>query len=282
MTAARGDGAWSESTPGRLAISGAAGRMGRRLIALAVVDDQLCLTAALEHDASDALGTDAGILAGAGAAGVPISAAVTADFDVMIDFTRPDALMSRLEECVARRRAMVIGTTGLDPAQREAVTRAGDTIPIVLAPNMSVGANVLLRMARLLGESLDPSYDVEIIEAHHRFKVDAPSGTAIALRDAVMAGRESQGAPATVVYGRQGAVGARAAGEIGMHAVRLGDTVGEHCVQFGALGETVSISHSAHSRDTFAAGALRAAKWLAHRPAGVYSMQDVLFGANRA
>ena len=265
--------------PIRLSICGAAGRMGRRLVALAHEHAGLMVSAAIEHDSSEALGTDAGEFAGVGPMGVVVTAAPLADFDVMIDFTRPAATIHWLSQCVETQRAMVIGTTGLNADQRGAIERAARDIPIVFAPNFSVGVNVLLRVTRLLGETLDAGYDVEITEAHHRYKIDAPSGTAIALRDAVIDGRTTANeAPPAVIYGRHGETGARPAGEIGMHALRIGDTVGEHTVSFGALGETISISHSAHSRDTFASGALRAAIWVAGRDAGLYSMQDVLFG----
>jgi 4-hydroxy-tetrahydrodipicolinate reductase len=182
-------------------------------------------------------------------------------------------------ECCRRSRPIVIGTTGHEDADLRHIQEAGRLIPVLMAPNMSVGVNVLLRLAEQLGATLDSTYDVEIIESHHRFKADAPSGTALALKDAVSQGRQSAGGPApSVVYGRHGPTDERTTGQIGLHSLRIGDTVGEHAVSFGNLGETITISHAAHSRDTFAAGALRAAKWLVGRPAGFYTMQDVLFG----
>jgi len=174
---------------------------------------------------------------------------------------------------------MVTGTTGLSSDQLGALDRAAKDIAIVQAPNMSVGINVLLRVAKMMGATLDSSYDVEITEAHHRFKVDAPSGTAIALRDAVAEGRTNHDGPeASVVYGRRGETGVRPPGQIGMHSQRIGDTVGEHTVAFGTLGETITIGHSAHSRDTFVSGALQAARWIRSQSPGLYSMQHVLFG----
>ena len=261
-----------------LAITGAAGRMGRRIVALAAAERDLRVAVALEAAGNAELGKDAGVLAGVSALGVAVSANAAALFDVMIDFTSPAATPSFLDMCLSSSRAIVIGTTGHDAAERERIAAASRKIPVVHAPNMSVGVNVLLRVTRQLAAALDAAYDVEITEAHHRFKADAPSGTAIALRDAVLAGRKDAGdAKATAVFGCP--PGMRPAGQVTLHSLRLGDTVGEHSVHFGTLGETVTVSHSAHSRDTFAAGALRAARWLAGKPAGLYSMQDVLFGA---
>ncbi len=264
--------------PTKIAIAGAAGRMGRRLLALAAVDGELECVAAIEDAASPAMGRDAGELAGLGATSLLVTNHVQVPFNVLVEFSLPAGTMHWLEVCLSRGVPMVTGTTGHTESQLERIRAAAKTIPILKAPNMSVGVNVLLRLAKMIGGILDESYDVEIAETHHRFKVDAPSGTAIALRDAVIEGRSSQGAAeAHVVYGRRGETGQRPAGQIGMHSQRRGDTVGEHTVAFGTVGETVTIGHSAHSRDTFASGALRAAKWLAGRPAGLYDMQDVLF-----
>lgn len=262
----------------RIAVAGAAGRMGQRLVALTHADPELELVAALEQASSPELGRDAGELAGIGALSTAVADKTEATFDALIDFTLPDGTMHWLEICEARKCAMVIGTTGHSGEQQARINQAGRSIPILMAPNMSVGVNVILRVAEMLGKLLDPSYDVEIVESHHRFKVDAPSGTAIALRDAVAEGRTAMdGAGPTAVYGRRGETGPRAAGEIGMHSLRIGDTVGEHTVSFGTLGETITLGHVAHSRDTFVLGALRAAKWITDRTAGLYSMQDVLF-----
>lgn len=267
-----------QGEPVRVAISGAAGRMGRRLIALAYEDAELVVAAALEHKASPMIGRDAGELAGIGSIGLEVADSTDEPFEVLVDFSLPAGTIDWLERCVQAGRAMVTGTTGLSAEQRTAIEKASREIPIVRAPNMSVGVNVLLRVAKMLGATLDASYDVEITEAHHRFKVDAPSGTAIALRDAVAEGRTAfDGPEVSVAYGRQGETGARPAGQIGVHSLRLGGVVGEHRVSFATLGETLSINHTAYSRDTFATGALHAAKWLRGREAGLYSMQDVLF-----
>lgn len=262
----------------KLAISGAAGRMGRRLIALATEDSDFTLTMALEHTECNHLGEDAGVLAGVGVLNIPITTEVEGDWDVLIDFSTPAGTMHYLDACLQTNRRLVTGTTGLDDEQLARIESAAREIPIVRAANMSIGVNVLLRAVKLMAATLDASFDVEISETHHRFKVDAPSGTAIALRDAVVEGRTVHDGPdPAVVHGREGQVGPRPAGEIGMHALRVGDTVGDHTVYFGSLGETLTLGHSAHSRDTFAAGALRAAQWLANNEAGLYSMQDVLF-----
>lgn len=263
----------------RYAMAGAAGRMGRRIIALAAEDARFELAAALEPAGSAALGRDAGELAGIARTGVPVTDTLQGAFDVLIDFSTPAGTAHWLEVCQREGRAMVIGTTGHDAALGKGISQAVARIPVLKSANMSVGVNVLLRVVEQLSEVLDATYDVEIVEAHHRFKIDAPSGTALALRDAVQKGRSVLGGPApTVVHGRQGQTGQRPTGEIGMHALRMGDTVGEHTVYFGNLGETIHVGHSAHSRDTFAAGALRAAAWLSGRGAGLYDMKDVLFG----
>ena len=262
-----------------IAIAGAVGRMGRRIVALAAVDSAVHVASALETAACPSIGQDVGVLAGIGSIGCPVAAALETKADALIDFTSPAGTLHWLETCMAAGLPIVIGTTGHSADQHKAIKAAASKIAVVKAANMSVGVNVLLRVARLLGQALDDSYDVEISETHHRFKLDAPSGTAIALKEAVVEGRKSAGrGDSPVVYGRQGHGSERPPGEIGMHALRLGDTVGEHTVAFGNLGETLTIGHSAHTRDTFASGAIRAAKWIVGKPAGLYDMQDVLFG----
>ncbi len=262
-----------------IAVTGAAGRMGRRIVALAAEDAEVRVVAALERAGDGAIGADVGELAGLGPMSLMVTDAVAADFDVLVDFSLPAGTRHWLDECLRRQRPIVTGTTGLGEEDQERIREAARTIAVLAAPNMSVGVNVLLRLARQLGAVLDASYDVEITETHHRFKVDAPSGTALALCEAVRAGRRSAGQPQqSIVHGRHGKTGQRPAGQIGMHSLRLGDVVGRHTVSFGALRETVTIGHEAYSRDAFAAGALRAAKWIADRPAGLYDMQDVLFG----
>lgn len=263
----------------RIAIAGAAGRMGRRIMALASADAKFKLAAALEGSGSPMLGRDAGELAGIGQSLLAVTDKVAGDFDVLIDFSSPGGTQQWLEECRSAGKAIVIGTTGHDEAALGKIREASSGIAVLKAANMSVGVNLLLRLVRQAAQALDDSYDVEITETHHRFKVDAPSGTALALKDAVVLGRADAGRVAGhVVHGREGQTGERKAGEIGMHALRLGDTVGEHTVHFGTIGESIAISHSAHSRDTFAAGALRAAAWIAGKPAGLYDMEHVLFG----
>lgn len=279
-----------ESAIVRFAIAGAAGRMGRRIVALAAEHANLKCVAAIDATGSGILGKDAGELAGIGPIGVPLVDREAGAFDVLIDFSTPAGTERCVEACVAAGRPMVIGTTGQSEEQVQRIREAAKTIAVLKSANMSVGVNVMLRIARELGELLDERYDVEITEAHHRFKVDAPSGTALALLAAVRQGRDARPHPGPplhkgrenggpVVHGREGNIGPRPTGEIGVHAQRIGDTVGEHTVAFGTLGETLSIHHSAHSRDTFALGALRAAQWLVGKPAGLYDMQDVLFGA---
>jgi len=258
----------------RIAIAGAAGRMGRRLVALAVESEHYDLVSALEAANHPDAGKDAGDLAGVGVQGVEISHELTEKVDVLIDFSTPAATMEWLETCRARNLGIVIGTTGLSPAQTSAVSEAAKTIPVIHTANYSVGVNMLLTVVGQVAKILGDDYDIEISETHHRFKKDAPSGTALALAKAICDGLGKDPA-ATLVYGREGHC-PRQEGEIGLHALRVGDTVGDHTIHFGNLGETVTIGHCAHTRDTFARGALRAAAWLAGKPAGLYSMKDVL------
>jgi 4-hydroxy-tetrahydrodipicolinate reductase len=260
----------------KIAITGAAGRMGRRIAALAIASEQFDIVSALESTGQDAIGRDIGELAGMGTFGVKVTEQLTDAPQVLIDFSLPEGTMRWLEACRDRNIAMVIGTTGLTESQQAEVADSASQIAIVHAANMSVGVNMLLKVVGEVAAALGEDYDVEISETHHRFKKDAPSGTAIALAKAVCDATGRQYGESAVL-GRGGS-SPRRTGEIGMHAVRLGDTVGEHSVHFGCLGETVTISHSAHTRDTFARGALRAALWLANKKPGLYSMQDVLFG----
>lgn len=266
------------SNPLRIAIAGAAGRMGRTLIGACAEQPGLALTAAFEHTGSAALGLDAGVLAGLPANGVVIAAddqLGTIPFDVLIDFTGPAATLAHAGACAAAGRAMVIGTTGLNPAQKAGLAAAATRTPIVFAANMSVGVTLCLALLRQAARVLGDDFDVEIIEAHHRHKVDAPSGTALRMGEVVAEtlGRDLE---QCAVYGRQGQTGARARETIGFATVRGGDVVGDHTVLFAGDGERIEITHRASSRLTFARGALRAAAWLAGRPAGLYDMQDVL------
>ncbi len=258
----------------KLAITGAAGRMGRRIAALALEHDGLELVAATEAPGAEAIGRDVGELAGAGPCGVAVSDHLETDADAVIDFSLPEGTGAVLPICRERKIAMVIGTTGLDDAQLDAVADAAEDIPLIHASNYSVGVNLLLKILGPVAEALGPAYDIEIAETHHRFKKDAPSGTALSLAEAICNALGKDPAKA-LTHGRAGHQ-PRQRGEIGMHALRVGDTVGEHQVHFGNLGETITIAHSAHTRDTFVRGALRAALWLAGREPGRYTMADVL------
>jgi 4-hydroxy-tetrahydrodipicolinate reductase len=259
-------------------VAGAAGRMGSRLVALVHEDPELRLVGALEAPGHAAIGRDAGEQAGVGRAGVAIGgdpAAVIGKDRVLIEFSVPEATLGHLRMVSAAGGRAVIGTTGFSPAQRQEIATLTERSAILLSPNMSVGVNVAFKiladMARLLGDD----YDVEITEVHHRFKKDAPSGTALGMAEAVAAalGRDLA---QTAVYGRQGVPGERTRKEIGVLAVRSGDVVGEHTVSFGALGERLELTHRAHSRDNFARGALRAVRFIATARPGLYSMQHVL------
>ena len=262
----------------RVAITGAAGRMGRTLIEACRQAADVELAAAIERPGSAAIGVDAGELAGIGAVGVPVVddlAAVVSKFDVLIDFTRPEATLANLEGCRKAGRRMVIGTTGFTSEQKQQIAAAAADIAIVLAPNMSVGVNLCFKLLEVAAQVLGDTVDVEIIEAHHRHKVDAPSGTALRMGEVVAEalGRNLQ---ECAVYGRQGVTGERDRKTIGFETIRAGDIVGEHTVMFAGLGERVEITHKASSRMTFATGAARAAGWLMGRDKGLFDMQDVL------
>jgi 4-hydroxy-tetrahydrodipicolinate reductase len=260
-----------------IVVAGSSGRMGRELVEAIRQADGLRLHAALERPDSPFVGRDIAELAG-GAGGVRVGADVDAALrgaDVLIDFTRPEGTMAHLEACVRHGVKAVVGTTGFDAAQKAAIAEAGARIAMVVAPNMSVGVTVALRLLDVAARALGGDYDVEIVEAHHRHKVDAPSGTALRMGEVVAAalGRDLS---AEAVYGREGVTGERRRSTIGFATVRGGDIVGDHTVMFAGIGERVEITHKASSRATFAQGALRAARFLADRPAGVFDMQDVL------
>ena len=261
----------------RIAVAGAAGRMGRALIE-ATVEAGMTLGAAIEHPDSTLLGSDAGELAGQGRLDVTVGAdleAVIDDFDVLIDFTRPEATLANLAVCCRHGRRMVIGTTGFDEAGRAAIHEAAGDIAIVFAPNMSVGVNLCLKLLDMAARVLGDNVDIEIIEAHHRHKVDAPSGTALRMGE-VVAEALGRDLNAVAVYGRQGHTGERDRKTIGFETIRAGDIVGEHTVMFADIGERVEITHKASSRMTFAKGAVRAAGWVMSHPRGLFDMQDVL------
>jgi 4-hydroxy-tetrahydrodipicolinate reductase len=257
-----------------LAITGAAGRMGQRLVALAKQSSDLQVLAALERPDSPNLTRDAGEVSGIGPIGVPITADLRATPQVLIDFTAPAAMRNWLKTCRDRKIAMVIGTTGLQPSDHSAIDEAAIEIPILQAPNMSLGVNVLFKIAAQVAALLGDDYDKEIVELHHRFKKDAPSGTAMGIAEAIL---KSMNKPkSALVYDRHGDDVVRQRGDIGMHALRVGDEVGKHTVHFASLGERLELTHTATNRDTFAHGALKAAQWLATQKAGRYSMADML------
>lgn len=261
----------------KIAIAGSAGRMGRALLEALRDAPDLTLVAALERAGSPYLGRDAGELVG-GAFGVPVTEdvrAAVAAADVLIDFTRPEGTLAHLEAAVAAGTAMVIGTTGFDAAGKARIQAAAAQIPVVFAPNMSVGVNVTLKLLQLAARVLSEGYDIEIIEAHHRHKVDAPSGTALRMGE-VIAEALGRDLKTCAVYGREGVTGERDPSTIGFATVRGGDIVGDHTVLFAGIGERIEISHKASSRLTFANGALRAARFLKGRAAGLFDMQDVL------
>ncbi len=262
----------------RIAISGAAGRMGRALINACQQTEGLSVTVALERGGHELLGSDAGVVAGVGELGIKITSDLVVaaeNFDVLIDFTRPDVTLANLAVCRAASKRMVIGTTGLDDSQQAEIEAAGSSMAIVFAPNMSVGVNLCLKLLETAARVLGDSVDIEIIEAHHRHKIDAPSGTALRMGEVVATalGRDLK---ACAVYGREGQTGERDRLTIGFETIRAGDIVGEHTVLFAAEGERVEITHKASSRMTFANGAVRAAVWLADQSKGVFDMQDVL------
>ncbi len=267
----------------KAAISGAAGRMGKTILAVIGETDGITTGAAIEQPGSPALGLDAGAQAGIGNLGVNVTddlEAVTDDFDVLIDFTCAAAALQNLARCRAGGKKVVIGTTGLSAGQQRTLRAASKEIAIVFAPNMSVGVNLCFKLAELAAGVIGDSADIEIIEAHHNRKIDAPSGTAMRLGEIVATtlGRDLK---QCAVYGRRGITGPRPRDAIGFETIRAGDIVGEHTLMFAGEGERVEIRHIATSRKTFATGAVRAAQWVMEKENGLYSMQDVL-GLNAA
>ena len=254
----------------KVAVAGAGERMGRALIEAVQAERDLVLAAALDLAGSAALGQKAGGVQ----IGSDISAAVQA-CDVLIDFTRPEGTLAHLAACAARGRAIVVGTTGFTPAQVDTLREASKRIPIALSPNFAVAVNVLFKLAETAARALGEAYDVEIIEAHHRHKVDAPSGTALKLGE-VIARALDRDLKKVAVFGREGDTGERPAKAIGFHAIRGGDIIGEHTALFAGSGERLELTVRSQSRATYALGAVRAAKWLEGRPAGLYDMFDVL------
>lgn len=262
----------------KIAVSGAAGRMGKRILALGHDHPDIEISGALEGPANPALGSDAGENAGIGRLGIPITAdvgEVLKECDVLVDFSAPAASIEHVKAAAAAGKAIVVGTTGFSEDQRRDLAQAGNRTRCLVAPNMSMGVNLLFSLAEKVARALGQEYDVEIIEAHHRMKKDAPSGTADKLAQVIASalGRDLKDAG---TYGRHGLVGERKPDEIGVMAVRGGDIVGEHTVMFITNGERIELTHRAHSRDAFAKGAVQAALWLVPRPNGLYDMQDVL------
>ena len=261
-----------------IAIVGAAGRMGRMLVQTVRAESDTAVAAAVERADSPLVGADAGVVAGIGEIGVTIEDRLDralAVSDVCIDFTLPEPTVEHAEACRSMRRAMVIGTTGLSPDQLAALEDCARDIPVVHAPNMSVGVNLCFKLLDVAARALGDSVDIEVIEAHHRNKVDAPSGTAVRMGE-IVAGALGRNLAECAVYGREGHTGIRDRRTIGFETIRAGDIVGEHTVMFAGDGERIELTHRAASRANFTAGAIRAARWVVRRPSGLYDMQDVL------
>lgn len=262
----------------KVAIAGAAGRMGRSLIeAVSAADNSsIVLSGAIARQGSSMVGVDAGEMAGIGRIGVPVVASLAeAEFDLLIDFTLIEPTLQNLAYCRANNKRVVIGTTGFDDAQRQQIVNAASDTPIVFAANMSVGMNLCFHLLKQMSQVLGEESDIEIIETHHRHKVDSPSGTAVRLGQ-VVADTLGRDLSDCAVYGREGVGEPRDRNTIGFATVRAGDVVGDHTVLFASEGERVELTHKASSRMTFAKGAVRAAQWLADKPAALYDMQDVL------
>ena len=262
----------------KVGVIGAGGRMGRMLIEAVQDNPQTTLTAAIEREGSSLVGADAGEVAAIGCLDVQIVddlAIVINDIDVLIDFSLPDATEQNMKVCAEHNVAMVIGTTGFNEQQEQVLAKASEKIAIVYAGNYSTGVNLSLKLLEMAAKAFGTDADVEVIEAHHKHKIDAPSGTAFMMAEAV-ANARGQNLKDVAVYGREGQTGARESGTIGIHAIRGGEIVGDHTVMFIADGEVVEITHRARARMTFAAGAVRAATWIVQQPVGQYNMQDVL------
>jgi len=265
------------TAPLKIAVAGASGRMGRMLIEAIASSDDAILSGALDVAGSQSIGHDAAAFSGK-FAGVPITADYAqglAGADCLIDFTRPEGTLQHLEFCAAHGVKMIIGTTGFDEAGKAAIAKAAQKIAIVFSPNMSVGVNVTMKLLELAARSFSEGYDIEIIEAHHRHKVDAPSGTALKMGE-VIANALGRDLNEVAVYAREGVTGARDPSSIGFSAIRGGDIVGDHTVLFAGIGERIEISHKSSSRATYVTGSLRAAHFLKHQQCGLFDMNDVL------
>ena len=262
----------------KVGVIGAGGRMGRMLIEAVKANPQTMLNAAIERQGSSLVGADAGEVAAIGRLDVQIVddlQAVVDDIDVLIDFSLPDATEQNMKICAEHNVAMVIGTTGFNEQQEQVLAKASEQVAIVYAGNYSTGVNLSLKLLGMAAKAFGNDADVEIIEAHHKHKIDAPSGTAYMMAEAVAEAR-GQNLKDVAVYGREGQTGEREAGTIGIHAIRGGEIIGDHTVMFIADGEVVEITHRARARMTFAAGAVRAATWVIEQSTGQYDMQDVL------
>ncbi|MCE5194437.1 MAG: 4-hydroxy-tetrahydrodipicolinate reductase [Nitrospiraceae bacterium] len=262
----------------KIAVAGAAGRMGKIISALSKEYTEIKLAGAFERKGHDMTGKDIGTIAGIGDIGVRLTdnlEDIISGIDVIIDFTSPESTKQNIKTASKHKKAMIIGTTGISRDDKKEIESLAKNIPCVLASNMSTGVNLLLKVLKDVARVLGDEYDVEIVEAHHRLKKDAPSGTALMMANAV-ADALKRNLDETAVYARKGIIGERTKKEIGIQTIRAGDIVGEHTVIFGGLGERIEITHKASSRDTFARGALRAAMWISGKPDGLYDMQDVL------
>ncbi len=257
----------------RIAINGAAGKMGQRLIALAGMDKDLTVVAGLENPRHPRIGEDLGVIAGVGPLHIPLVSAFDVPADVVIDFSVPEAAEAIIERCEERKVPLVVATTGFSDKQTQQILDASKEIPLLWAPSMSLAVNLTMRLTELAAKALkDQDADVEIIERHHRYKADAPSGTALKFGEIIKNAMGITGER----HGREGKPGRRPHNEIGYHAVRVGDNPGEHTIVFGMLGETIELKVSASNRDCYASGALSAAKFLVGKPVGLYGMKDVL------
>lgn len=262
----------------KVIVAGAAGRMGRRIVSMIHQNELTVLTGAFEHPDNPYVGADAGQVSGLGEIGIKISGSLedTAESgDVVIDFTSPQSTLGNLKVAECKKLSMVIGTTGITGEILREVKDLAKNIRCVLAPNMSVGVNVMFRIASEMTRILGDNYDIEILEAHHRLKKDAPSGTAIRLAE-VLAESSGRDLDKVAVYERKGMIGERTDDEIGLQTLRAGDITGDHTVMFGGIGERLELIHRAHNRDNFATGAVRAALWIVNQDNGIYDMQDVL------
>ncbi len=262
----------------KIAVAGAAGRTGRHIVGAVIADPRTELSGAIERADYPLLGQDAGVVAGVGTIGVSMTADLLQALEhaeVLVDFSIPQAIVVSSETAAAAGVAMVVGTTGMDSAALDALSYLARSVPVVASPNMSVGVNVVLQLLEKAAHMLGSTYDFEVFEMHHRSKVDAPSGTALRMAE-VVARLRGVDVGLSARHGRSGALGPRSDEEIGIHAARGGDVIGDHVAIFAGPGERVEVVHRAHGRDTFALGAVRAALWTAHRPPGLYDMNDVL------